>query len=161
MWPRPVPGPESEAMMQITPESATVGNGAAVRSATTATLESVFSRISEHGFGQAFLDALADDLVFTATGSSPLAGRYTSKAEYQDRVLGRLHERLATPLRPAIEQMLVDGEWATVRFRTEGVRGHNGADFSMQYCWLLRVVDGRIVEIVGFYDTKKMVDLFA
>jgi uncharacterized protein len=153
--------------MQVSPGPAAAENGkaagpsSATSSATAAVLGEVFSGVSEHGFGSAFLDALADDLVFTATGSSPLAGRYTSKAEYQDRVLERLHERLTTPLRPAIEQMLVDGEWATVRFRTEGVRGHNGADFSMQYCWLLRVVDGRIVEIVGFYDTKKMVDLFA
>ncbi|GAA1931008.1 nuclear transport factor 2 family protein [Streptantibioticus ferralitis] len=128
---------------------------------TRAALDDVFSSVSESGFGKKFLDRLAPDLVFTATGTSPLAGRYTSKAEYSEKVLARLHERLATPIRPAIEQMLVDGEWATVRFRSEGVRGHNGADFSMQYCWLIRVIGDRIVEIIGFYDTKKMIDLFA
>ncbi len=124
-------------------------------------LDEVFSSVSETGFGAGFIDRLADDLVFTATGDSPVAGRYTSKAQYQEKVLARLHERLATPLKPAIEQVLVDGEWATVRFRTEGVRGHNGADFSMQYCWVLRVVDSTIVEIIGFYDTAKMVALFS
>jgi hypothetical protein len=43
----------------------------------------------------------------------------------------------------------------------EGVHGVNGSDFSMQYCWLIRVVDGWITEIIGFYDSKKMNDLFA
>lgn len=129
--------------------------------ATRATLERVFAHVSESGFGEDFAAALSDELVFTATGTSPLAGRYTSKAKYQEKVLGRLHERLATPLRPRIEQFLVDGEWATIRFRTEGVRGVNGADFSMQYCWLIRVVAGQITEIIGFYDSKKMLDLFA
>ena len=128
---------------------------------TRATLSDVFATVAESGFGATFLDRLAEDLVFTATGTSPLAGRYTSKAEYQEKVLARLHERLATPIRPTIEQLLVDGEWATVRFRSDGVHGHNGADFSMQYCWLIRVVDERIVEIIGFYDAKKMLDLFA
>jgi ketosteroid isomerase-like protein len=128
---------------------------------TRATVEDVFSSVSESGFGAGFVDRLADDLVFTVTGTSPLAGRYTGKAEYQEKVLARLHERLATPLRPMIEQVLVDGEWATVRFRTEGVRGHNGTDFSMEYCWLVRVVDDRITEITGFYDSRKMLDLFA
>jgi ketosteroid isomerase-like protein len=128
---------------------------------TRATLDDVFASISETGFGEKFQDHLADDLVFTATGTSPLAGCYTGKAEYQEKVLARLHERLATPIRPKIEQLLVDGEWATVRFRSEGVRGHNGTDFSMQYCWLIRVVVDRITEIIGFYDTKKMLDLFA
>ncbi|WP_274911089.1 nuclear transport factor 2 family protein [Streptomyces sp. WZ-12] len=130
-------------------------------STTRATLQDVFRTVSETGFGERFLDRLADDLVFTAAGTSPLAGRYTSKAEYSEKVLARLHERLATPIRPTVEQMLVDGEWAMVRFRSAGVHGHNGADFSMQYCWLIRVVDDRIVEITGFYDTKKMIDLFA
>ncbi len=124
-------------------------------------LEDVFSSVSEAGLGEKFLDRLADDLVFTVTGSSPLAGRYTSAAEYREKVLARLHERLATPLRPTIDQFLVDGQWAAVRFRTEGARGHNGADFSMQYCWLIRATDDQISEIIGFYDTKKMIDLFA
>ncbi len=126
-----------------------------------ATVHDAFSSVSRSGFGQEFLDRLADDLVFTVTGSSPLAGRYPGKAEYRERVLARLHDRLATPIRPEVEQILVDGEWATVRFRTHDVRGRNGTDFSMQYCWLVRVVDDRIVEVIGFYDTKKMIDLFA
>ena len=129
-------------------------------STTREVLETVFGGVRESGFGPAFFAALADDLVFTATGGSPLAGRYTSKAEYAEKVLARLHERLATPVRPAIEQILVDGEWACMRFRTEGVRGVNGTDFSMQYSWWLRVREGVITEIIGFYDTKKMIDLF-
>ena len=132
-----------------------------VAGSTRTTLERVFAAVPTSGFGAPFLAALDDDLVFTATGVSPLSGRYEGKKAYVDGVLARLHERLATPLRPTVEQLLVDGEWACVRFRTEGVRGRNGADFSMQYCWLLRVVAGRVTEIVGFYDTRKMADLFA
>ncbi len=128
---------------------------------TRAVLESVFSAVAESGFGEEFRSALADELVFTVTGSSPLAGRYVGKAEYVEKVLTPLHERLATPLRPRIEQVLVDGRRGVVLFRTEGARGHNGADFSMRYCWVVHVVDDSIVEITGFYDTKRMCDLFA
>jgi uncharacterized protein len=56
--------------------------------------------------------------------------------------------------------MIVEDEWASVFFESEDVRGKNGADFSMQYNWLIRVVGGRIVEVVGFYDQKKMHDVF-
>lgn len=124
-------------------------------------LTALFARVQETGLGEDFFAALADDLSFTATGDSPLAGHYASKAEYQARILDRLHERLATSVRPALEQMAVDGEWGVLRFRSEGVLGKNGADFSMQYTWWLRVVDGRITEIIGFYDTHKMHALFA
>ena len=39
--------------------------------------------------------------------------------------------------------------------------GRNGADFSMQYCWLVKVDGDQIAEVIGFYDTKKMNDVFA
>ncbi|MFK4548208.1 ketosteroid isomerase-like protein [Streptomyces tendae] len=128
---------------------------------TRRTVERAFADVPQSGFTERFTEALADDLVFTATGTSPVAGRYESKTEYQTNVLARLHERLATPIRARVEQVIVEGEWATVRFRSHGVQGVNGIDFSMEYCWLIRVVDGRITEITGFYDTKKMNDLFA
>lgn len=124
-------------------------------------LTPIFAHVHETGLGEEFFSALADDLSFTATGDSPLAGHYASMAEYQSRILDRLHDRLATSVRPTLEQMVVDGEWGVLRFRSEAVFGKNGADFSMQYTWWLRVVEGQITEIIGFYDTHKMHALFA
>jgi uncharacterized protein len=60
-----------------------------------------------------------------------------------------------------VQKILADGEWGCVNFRTEGVTGRNGADFSMQYCWLIKVDGDQIAEVIGFYDTKKMNDVFA
>ena len=31
----------------------------------------------------------------------------------------------------------------------------------MQYCWLVRVDGVKIAEVVGFFDQKKVTDLFA
>lgn len=134
---------------------------ATTTASTRAFLHNLFASISHAGFGETFLEALAENVIWTATGDSPLGGRYESKSEYVTKVLQPLHDRLATPLKPEVEQMLVDGEWASVLFRSKNVRGHNGADFSMQYCWIIRVVDGSITEVVSFYDQKKMYDLFA
>lgn len=128
---------------------------------TRRTVERAFAGVPHSGFTETFTDALADDVVFTATGTSPVAGRFEGKTEYQTNILARLHDRLATPIRARVEQVIIEGEWATVRFRSHDVQGVNGTDFSMEYCWLIRVVAGHITEIVGFYDTKKMNDLFA
>jgi ketosteroid isomerase-like protein len=51
-------------------------------SATQATrtfLTPLFSSIDDKGFGDSFRAALSEDLTWTATGSSPLAGVYRSK----------------------------------------------------------------------------------
>jgi len=130
--------------------------------ATRATLERIFSSLEESGFGQPFLDVLSDDLVWTATGSSPVAGRYEGKDVYIEQVSSRLHERLGdVSLVPIVEKILADGEWGCIKFRTEGVTARNGADFSMQYCWVVKVDGDLISEVIGHYDTKKMNDVFA
>ena len=108
-----------------------------------------------------FLDSLSDEVIWTATGSSPLSGRYVGKREYREQVLAKLYERLQTSVKPQVDLILVDGNWATVYFHTTDVKGHNGVDFSMSYCWLMRVDREKIVEVIGFYDLKKVCDLFA
>ncbi len=124
-------------------------------------ITNLFSDFAHKGLGSHFLDSLSDEVVWTATGSSPLSGRYVGKKAYQDQVLAKLRERLQTSVKPQVDLILADGDWATVYFHTTDVKGHNGVDFSMSYCWLMRVEDGKIVEVVGFYDQKKVCDLFA
>jgi ketosteroid isomerase-like protein len=136
--------------------------GDATTAATRARLEQIFSNLEVAGFGESFLEVLSNDLVWTATGTSPVAGRYEGKGEYLEKVRSRLHERLdGAPIYPIVERILADGEWGCVSFRTEGLTGRNGADFSMQYCWLVKVDGDKIAEVVGFYDTQKMNDVFA
>ena len=124
-------------------------------------LSTLFSSVHTDGFGSSFQKALSENVVWTATGTSPLAGVYRGKQAYLDNVLNVLHERLETPIRLVLHRMIVEGEWASVHFESSGVRGKNGSDFSMQYVWLIRVVEDTIVEVIGFYDQKRMFDLFA
>ena len=116
--------------------------------------------------------SLSEDLSFTVTGTTPISGHYTSKQTYMDKVLDPLFSRIAGDFpSPTIENMLVDSQpvggegsqqlWCAVHFRTEDVRGKNGCDFSMRYCWLIRVEEARVIrEIVGFYDSAKVTALF-
>ena len=61
---------------------------------------------------------------------------------------------------PIVDTMIVDGNMASVQFHSEGGKGRNGADFNMQYCWVIRLDRERIAEIWGYYDSGKMVALF-
>jgi uncharacterized protein len=112
------------------------------------------------GWADGFMAALHDDLVFNAMGTSPVAGRYQGKQVYRTQVLDRLHTRLASWPMPIVGTMIVDGNMASVQFHSEGGKGHNGVDFNMQYCWVIRLDRERIAEIWGYYDSGKMVTLF-
>ena len=124
-------------------------------------ITNLFSNISQEGLGNSFIDSLSDKVIWTATGSSPLSGRYEGKKAYREQILAKLHERLETSVKPQVDLILVDGDWAAVNFHTTGAKGYNGVDFSMSYCWLMRVENGKVTEVIGFYDQKKMCDLFA
>ena len=116
-----------------------------------------WSRLDDPG---PFVAALADDLTWTVTGTSPIAGVYTSKADYLAGVLGPLSARLAAVPTLRVKRMLVDGEWAALHLEGRG-SGKRGENYDMDYCWMIRVQDQQIREVVGFYDTTKVNALFA
>ena len=125
-------------------------------------LKGWFDRLEKTGWdGPTFLEALADDLSWTATGSSPVSGTYHGKQEYVDEVYEPLDERLASWPKPVVKRIIGEGEWAAVQFDSEGGKGKNGVDYNMQYCWLVRVSEGKVREVVGFYDQSKVAELFS
>ena len=80
-----------------------------------------------------FEDALHEDLVWVATGSSPVSGEYKGKQVYLEKIIRGLHDRLQSWPKAVVENVLVDGDTACVQFHGEGGVGKNGANFDMQY----------------------------
>ncbi|OAP64979.1 hypothetical protein AYL99_00951 [Fonsecaea erecta] len=134
--------------------------------ATRSFIESLFTAVALDNFGTSFAAALSDDLVWTVTGSSPIAGTYNGKQVYIDQVLTPLRDVLVTLPVPIVEHIFADGDWATVNWRSQGVVGKNGANYDMQYAWLMRTaLDSdtgarKIVEVIGFYDSVKVTAVF-
>jgi len=60
----------------------------------TALIQDLFGSIAQEGWSTRFNDALADDLVWVATGSSPVAGTYKGKQVYLEKIIKRLGDRL-------------------------------------------------------------------
>ena len=121
-----------------------------------------FDRLTDSGFASdVFLGGLADDLVWTATGSSPISGRYDGLPAYVEGVYRPLDERLSTWPQPRVERIVAAGEWGVVEFSSTGGVGKNGTDYSMRYCRVMHVRDNRVDEVIGYYDQVKVVELFS
>ena len=56
---------------------------------------------------------------------------------------------------------MADGDWGFVEFEGVGGRGTNGTDYTIRYCWVMRVEDDLVREVVGYYDQSKVAELFA
>ena len=62
-----------------------------------------------HGDRDFYDKILADDVAWTITGSSPLAGTYTGHQDFLDRAIRPIFERLSEPIRPTVEAIVSEG----------------------------------------------------
>jgi ketosteroid isomerase-like protein len=110
------------------------------------------------GTGTVF-DLLADDVSWTITGTGRLAGTYRSKREFVDRAIGPIGQRLAQPIRPAVRLVVARDDWVSVLWDGHAV-ARDGRPYDNTYSWFLRVADGRVREVIAFYDGADLEDLF-
>ena len=74
---------------------------------------------------------------------------------YINEVLTLLRAVLVSLPVPIVEHIVVDGNWYTVVWHSEGVRGKNRADYDMKHAWAMTVKDEKgdgelkIVEVGG------------
>lgn len=135
---------------------------AAVQGEAGTVLREWFGRLTDTGFSsEVFLAGLAPDVVWTATGTSPISGVFRGLPAYVDGVYRPLDARLLRWPDPVVERITAEGDRGVVEFRGVGGVGHNGCDYSMRYCWSMRVEGGLVREVVGYYDQSKVHELFA
>ena len=86
-------------------------------------------------------------------GTHPLAGVYTSKADF----LAHTFDRLARLLKEGsvvlrVTHAMVDGDWAAVELEALST-ALNGKPFNNHYCWVTRFTGDQIVEVRAYLDS--------
>jgi ketosteroid isomerase-like protein len=77
----------------------------------------LFAAFGREGWGEVFLAALRDDVVFNAMGRSPIAGHYEGKRVYGEALLEKLHDRLFVRPTLVVDKIIVDGDIPNRTFR--------------------------------------------
>lgn len=121
----------------------------------------LFRSLEDTGFGQTFLEALHEDVKWTVMGTSPFSGTYTGKAQYVEGALGKVHKRLGITTVPIVQRILADKEWCVIQFLVDMSAEKSETGFSMDYCWVMRRLEDKIVEVYAYPDQKKLSDMFA
>jgi ketosteroid isomerase-like protein len=99
-----------------------------------------------------FIEAMADDLVWIIEGQSRVSGRYESKACVQDKLVAALFANFASEYRNIPEEIIAEGDRVVVLAHGE-VKTVRGEDYNNHYCFVLRMRDGKIVEVREYCDT--------
>lgn len=103
-----------------------------------------------------FIAAMSDDLAWEIMGQSDWSRRFEGRDVVERDLIGPLFNLFATPYRNVAKRIIVD-EFDNVVVLAKGeVRTKAGHDYNNDYCFVMRMRDGRVVEILEYADTELM-----
>ncbi len=114
----------------------------------------------EAGDSSAFFKVLADDMQWTAIGTTPISGVSHSKSEYLTKTYAPLLKVFSGPTSCRLKRLMADGDLVTVEWHGETPLLKGGI-YVNDYCWVIRAKDDKIVEVTGYFDTASVNALFA
>jgi ketosteroid isomerase-like protein len=112
----------------------------------------------QKGTGNIF-DLLAPDAKWTIVGNARVSRTYSSREEFLEVVIKPFNARLSKRLVPQVRGIYTDGDMVIALFDAEAV-ARDGKPYRNTYTWYMRVRDGRICEVVAFFDTIEFNDLW-
>lgn len=105
-----------------------------------------------------FTDLLAPEVVWTVEGSGPNAGTHRGRDALMDRAVRPLAARLSEPIKPVSTRIWADGDHVIVNW--DGVaRARDGLAYTNRYVWIMRMQDGKAIEVNAFLDLARFDDV--
>lgn len=95
-------------------------------------------------------DTLADDATWTIIGDTPLSKHFTKNGLITDMI--PMLSTFKEPAQMAVQEIIAENDRAVVIASVKGV-GPYGPYVQDPYCFILRIRDGQICEIVEYLDT--------
>lgn len=114
----------------------------------------------EAGDSSGFFDAVADDVVWTAIGSTPISGVAHCKKEYMDKTYLRLQAVFAGSTSCKVKRVVAEGDTVVVEWHGDTPLAKGGV-YANDYCWVVRVAGDKLTEVTGYFDTAAVNALFA
>lgn len=126
---------------------------------TSEALEIVSSQFEKwKNMEASFFDILADDIVWTVSGNSPVSGIYTSKKEFMEQAVAPILGKLKTPLKPELVSLTADDKFVWLHFKASAKNISNGV-YENNYIWKMQLEDNNVTSCIAFLDTYALTDL--
>jgi uncharacterized protein len=114
-------------------------------------LQDVFDQLAA-GNGRALRDAMADDFRWIFPGRWSWSGIWEPKQVVVDRLLGPLMAQFDGGYRSEADLIVADGDRVVVQARGQA-RTRRGDDYPQTYCFIFRVRNGQLAEVIEHCDT--------
>jgi len=105
-----------------------------------------------------FFDILADEVIWTVSGNSPVSGIYTSKKVFLEQAVEPILEKLKTPLKPKLTSLTTDDNFVWLHF-TATAESINNRIYENDYIWKMQLKNDKIISCIAFLDTYALTEL--
>lgn len=98
-------------------------------------------------------DHLADGVLWTIIGSTPLSGTFRGRDEVTGKLFAGLAAALSGPVRFTVDRLVAEGDIVVMEARGEATSA-TGQPYNNRYCIVFRLAGGKLVEITDYVDTE-------
>jgi len=100
-----------------------------------------------------FADALADDVRYVLMGHNSWSRTYDGKHVATRELWIPLTKLFTAPNRMRAQRLVAEGDLVVVEAKGDATT-HAGKRYANDYCMLLRLRDGKIIEVTEYMDTE-------
>ncbi|MFL6661404.1 MAG: nuclear transport factor 2 family protein [Rhizobacter sp.] len=115
-------------------------------------MQDIFAELAK-GNGRPFVDAMADDFSWIIPGHSSWSRAWRGKQAVREQLLKPLFARFADTYTNQAHRYIAEGEHVVVECRGN-VMTKSGHRYDNHYCYVCRIVDGRLRELTEYMDTE-------
>jgi ketosteroid isomerase-like protein len=121
-------------------------------------ISNMFAELSK-GNGDAFLNALADDVGFTIIGSTKYSGTFKGKQDLINKLLAPLNAQIEGGMTITPDNLIADGDFVAMQARGKAL-SKNGRRYDNTYCHVFRFANGKVQQVTEYLDTELITSAF-
>jgi ketosteroid isomerase-like protein len=106
----------------------------------------------DQGRSEVFLDSLADNIHMKVMGNTIFSGDFHGKEDVVEHVLKPMAAALDGGLRMTANNFIAENEFVVVQALGQAKTIYGGR-YDNEYCQVLRLEDGKVVEFIEYLDT--------
>jgi uncharacterized protein len=121
-------------------------------------MQDIFSELSK-GNLMPFIAAMSEDVQWTWMGTMTWSRTFKGKTSVVDELWSAVRSTLREPFMVVAERFIAQGDHVVVESRGQNST-RDGRTYNNKYCWVCRIVDGRIEEVHEYMDTELVTATF-
>jgi ketosteroid isomerase-like protein len=119
-------------------------------------MQEIFAEVA-NGNGTPFVDAMADDIRWTVTGTTPWSRTFEGKAAVLNDMFRPVLAQFAGQYAYSVSRFVAEDDIVVVEFKGRNTT-NSGKPYNNAYCHLCRLEGGKLKEVVEYLDTQLLAE---